>query len=110
MADPTIDFCVANRLTASLSTSEDGTPTWLVSNQRTRGLAAPGRITGAGATIDEALKAYLQTTQEERVIHKAILEAYVADPIADVDLAKALTDDEAPLKVPAAEEKVIDLG
>jgi len=85
-------FCIDNNLFYTFN--EDGCGAFRIYNYTAIGLIAPGRITGQGSTLEEAVKEYMTIALGERAGQKEYLTAYVAEPNADVKIAEAFGKDE----------------
>jgi len=97
MADEALAFCEKNYLAVAIDFT-DATP-YLVTNPASIGLIPPRRIRGCGATLDEALKAYMAVLVDERGEQKVPLAEYVKEPTADAEVVAAVaTDTKMPLK------------
>jgi hypothetical protein len=101
MNESTVAFCIANGLRFTCE-AVDGKPWFTVVNQSAVGRIDPRRISGSGASLDEAVKAYMTVALDERASTAEALKAYSVEPTADVAVLDAYTKDER-VPLPVAE-------
>jgi hypothetical protein len=103
-----IAYCIANYLAFRCYVGTDGLAVWVVENQHPVGLIPPGAISGVGATLEGALKAYMSKALDQRAVVKEPLVSYVAEPTADIAVVDAFGKDTI-VAIPVVKPPLVDV-